>query len=432
MKKVLIISYFFPPCGLTASQRPLGWAKYLSESGYYPIIITRHWNSELSTSEDIGADSGKELVHQKFNNYEVYYLPYRASLRDKIFHKHGNRKFVLLRKLLTLTELISQNFSNLFVPYSNLYQFSKKFLSENTDVQKVIITANPFLLFKFGFLLQKRFKIKWIADYRDDWNTSEINKSSGFSIVNNLLSKLESRSEKKWVGTASVTTTISDYYASKISEFLNKRSEVLLNGFIEDDFYNSETLRLFEDFTIVYNGTLYPTQKIELFLNAYKRFITANEKYRQNIKMLLPGLKFLPAEHKRVIDHLKGFEENIKTTDRISRKEIIQIQNKSHVLLMVAHENVKGIPSSKLYEYIAIGKPIIVCPSDRDIIENTVGSYNLGYICQSENDAFLALEKLFRKYLENTYQSLVADLNYQKQFSRKEQTQKLGGLLDQL
>ena len=45
-KKVLILSYFFPPCNLPASQRSYGWATQLHEYGYHPIIITRNWSLE--------------------------------------------------------------------------------------------------------------------------------------------------------------------------------------------------------------------------------------------------------------------------------------------------------------------------------------------------------------------------------------------------
>ena len=58
MKKVIVLSYFFTPCNLTASQRALGWAKYLKEFGYYPIIITRNWDLPIGKPEDAGISSG--------------------------------------------------------------------------------------------------------------------------------------------------------------------------------------------------------------------------------------------------------------------------------------------------------------------------------------------------------------------------------------
>ncbi|HMT12896.1 MAG TPA: glycosyl transferase, partial [Ignavibacteria bacterium] len=40
MKKVLIISYYFPPSGGPGVQRVLKFVKYLPEFGWQPIVLT--------------------------------------------------------------------------------------------------------------------------------------------------------------------------------------------------------------------------------------------------------------------------------------------------------------------------------------------------------------------------------------------------------
>ena len=171
MKKILIISYFFPPCNLTASQRADSWAKNLHKFGYYPIVITRNWNHDIKNPFDTMKSSGEKVQHTKKESYEVYHLPYRANYRDEIYVKYENSKFVLFRRLLTFFELLSQNFSNYFIPFKNIHRFTEDYLKNNNDIQGLIISGNPFILFKFGYLLKKKFGIKWLADYRDEWNT---------------------------------------------------------------------------------------------------------------------------------------------------------------------------------------------------------------------------------------------------------------------
>lgn len=65
MKKVLIISYFFPPCNLTASQRSMGWARYLREQGWDPIVVTRNWEQHISHPDKMHYDSGVNLITEK-------------------------------------------------------------------------------------------------------------------------------------------------------------------------------------------------------------------------------------------------------------------------------------------------------------------------------------------------------------------------------
>ena len=78
MKKILIISYFFPPCNLTASQRVSSWAKYLNKSGYYFLDIPKEksFSNRLAGTIPI-SDTSKLDIHQinvdfLMNDYQYY------------------------------------------------------------------------------------------------------------------------------------------------------------------------------------------------------------------------------------------------------------------------------------------------------------------------------------------------------------------------
>lgn len=429
LKKVVILTYFFPPCNLTASQRSFSWAKHLHEFGYYPIIITRNWEHHIETPDDMHHESGKDIIHEKNENYEVFYVPFRGNLRDKLYSRYGKNKFNLLRKALSFMELFAHHFSNKAIPFYHIYDFAHKFLSNHKDIQVMVVTGNPFEIFRFGYQLHMKFKIPWIADYRDDWNTSEVNKSRGWA--DSILRNLEKRSEKKYISTASSITSVSPYYAQKIGSFVSRPGHVLLNGFFEDDFLERKSQENADAFTIVYNGMLYPSQEIEVFLAAFKRFVEVNRDYKSRIKLKFPGILFLKDQANRVEMILKGYEEQVELTGRIPRDKVIDIQAQAHLLLMISHKNSKGIPSSKIYEYLALAKPVMVCPGDGDILDETFQGYNLGYIAKNEEDAFNQLNYLFHRYLKNEYDLLIGDQTYIDQFSRKKQTQILAKLLDE-
>lgn len=430
LKKVLIITYFFPPCNLTASQRALGWARHLKGEGYQPIIITRNWDVHINKPDDIHIDSGDKLLHLKNDEFEAYFLPYKGNLRDKIYVKYGNRKFKFIRKILSLLELLGHSFTNKSIPFSNIYEFAEKFINEHKDVKALIITGNPFEIFRFGFLLNKKFQIPWIADYRDDWNTSVVTFSRG--IFDGILRKFQEHDEKKWVSSAECITTISQNYANKIGNFVNRKGHVLLNGFFEEDvnpYLNEEP---FEKFTIVYNGMLYPSQEIEVFIDAFKQLVAAFPLFRKKIELRFPGILYLKEVAKRVSDLLKGFEDIVVMTERIPRMEVLKIQSKAHLLLMVAHKGAKGIPSSKIYEYLGLRKPVLICPSDDDILEETFNKYNLGYLANDKNEAFEHLKQLFEIYLSGNYRHLIANNLYTEQFSRKNQAKVLAEIIHKI
>jgi glycosyltransferase involved in cell wall biosynthesis len=177
---------------------------------------------------------------------------------------------------------------------------------------------------------------------------------------------------------------------------------------------------------------LYPSQDIEVFLDALKQFIDKHPDLRSKIKMRFPGILFLKHVAERVRKLMKGYEDILIMTERISRNEVLELQAKAHLLIMVSHRGAIGIPSSKIYEYLGLGKPVLICPGDKDILDNTFSPYNLGEIAYNVEEAYQTIEKYMRIYLEGNYQELKADLAYTGQFSRRNQAESLAELLNEI
>lgn len=427
MKKVIIMSYFFPPCNLAGANRAFGWANYLSDSGYKPIIITRNWGIPLENPEDAYQATGEEIIHEVNEKYEVYFLPFKGNLRDKIFVKHKYKRYNAIRKLLTFSELLLQNFTLKVIAFRNIYYFTKDLIQKNPDIKIVITTGNPFVFFKFGYLLKKRFKLLWIADYRDDWNTNLLKRKK--TIPDKIISFFETKSEKKWIKKCDTFLSVSDEYVDKIEKFTQKKGLVIGNGYIDEDYVIKEEIIPFDHFSIIYNGTLYDTQRIEVFLEAYKKIIdTYCEKTK--IHLYFIGLSYEKDQVHRIENLLAGYESYFTITGRIPKKEIIKIQMQSALLLMVAHENVKGVPSSKLYQYMRCYKNIFLCPTDHDIMEKTLIKSGIGHISSNAKEGFILLEKLILEYMQLGHLSTKINYYYIAQFSRREQTKNLAYILD--
>ena len=175
------------------------------------------------------------------------------------------------------------------------------------------------------------------------------------NVLQGILFKMEQKSEKKWLSNAAFFTTISDYYVTKISKFTGIKGYELINGFGEElnNFKNTQLDK--SRFEITYNGSLYPSQKIEPFLIVAKNLII-KFKNQIHIHLNFPGLRFDELQAKRVEVQLKGYEEHYTITERITREDVIKVQEKSYILLMISHNNLRGISLSKLYEYIGLKK----------------------------------------------------------------------------
>ena len=112
--------------------------------------------------------------------------------------------------------------------------------------------------------------------------------------------------------------------------------------------------------------------------------------------------------------------------------EVLQIQQQSDLLLLLTHKGTKGIPSSKLYEYLSLQKPIVCFPSDFDIVEQTLKEIGIESIVNTEKDLFNYLSKCIQNKIDK--QSIPLNLDEFKilQFSQINQVSKFAILLNKI
>ena len=172
MKKVLIITYYWPPSGGPGVQRWLKFAKYLPEFGYEPIIYTPQNPEAPAIDESLLKDipEGIEVLKQPI--WEPYNW-YRQFLGQK--DKKIGSGFVSEKKEPGILHKISVWVrGNFFIPDARRFwikpsvKYLTKYLKENS-VDAVISTGPPHSMHLIGLGLKKQLDINWIADFRDPW-----------------------------------------------------------------------------------------------------------------------------------------------------------------------------------------------------------------------------------------------------------------------
>lgn len=392
-----MVSFYFSPCTLTPAQRLTYWAENFHRFGFYPIIVTRAWTKEIKTHQDTKLPLGDEVEVQKFPNYEVHYLPFQPGTLDRAYQRFGEG---LLRPIFLIAKLFDvflAKFTLAFTSYANFLPYLMA-LHKKVDPEKMIISGEPFYLFRIGYKLHQKLGIQWIADYRDDWSTNELQMEKGSGGLRKWMAKVESNYEKKWVGTADSIISVSDPYTQRICDFLKKSGITIQNGF-EESLLDLPEAELYDQFTVMYSGVLYPSQNIRLILDVLDRC----HKEKQPFRLVFLGAGFDIKEKKRiealVPDHLKSF---VEVTDRFTRQEALGMLQKAHVLLGIAYGKMKGIPSSKLYEYLAIGKPVLLCPTDGDVMERILMEVGLGFFAKDSQEGVARILELQNLYKTKT------------------------------
>lgn len=395
-------------------------------------MVTRHWNKPIKEPVDLHFADGDQIKKEENKDYTVYYIPYKQNLRDKLFtsnkNNHLNR---FLRKLLTFYELIFQNYFLSVIPHKNHFDLIKQIIDENkSDLAGMIVTANPWVSFKIAYQINKVTGISWIADYRDDWTSRKIGHwyhSLGF--IGKIFESLERASEVKFLSTAKCFTSVSEHYVNEIAKINKRKGNVIYNGYIKEEFDKEKSSDLFNDFTICYNGTLLDMQDLTIL---HEGLIKLNEKYSKTIKIkiLFAGTGFDLEQKKRLENVFSDCIEFIAITPRMPRNEIIKIQQKSHLLLMIAYGKLKGVPSTKIFDYMATEKGVVVCPGDNDVIEKMLEETGQLILCNSVIEFTTKISFYIDQFIKEGKIQIPFNGSYANNYTRENQTKKLAELMD--
>lgn len=421
MKKILLISYYFTPCTLTPSQRITFWAQNMYKLGFYPTVVTREWTSETRSHLDTKRALGTNIRHEVFDTHEIYYLPFKPGILDRAYISFGESALRPLFLFVKLLDVFLVRFTLRFTSFSNFLPFLREHL-KGKEFYKAIISGEPFYLYKIGYHLRKDSNLNWIADYRDDWSTNELRMQKKGGGVRKWIANIESNYEKKWVATAQSIISVSEIYTKRISSFVGKKGVTSENGF-EEELLDVKTQPLYEKFTVTYSGILYPSQELKVIIGALKLAKDAGSPFY----LTFLGAGFDVKERRRIESLVPAdLLIYVKVTDRISRNQALIELQKSHILLSIAYGDLKGIPSSKLYEYLALRKPILLCPSDHDVMENMIDDSDLGYVANDPKQCLEAIHKIRDLYHNNHILQLREDaLPNILKYSRQNQMEKL-------
>lgn len=427
MKKVLILAYDFGPLNSIGAQRPLGWFKYFKEFGLHPVVVTRHWDAINEPNDLVRPSLNQQVVKEETELGTIVRVPYQPNLRDRILLKHGMHKRVLIRKLLSLFYSVGQYYWMRLDNRSNIYHEARKCLI-NSKYDVIIATGEPFILFRYADLLSKEFGIPWIADYRDGWSQNYATLHASGKLQTWLNNTFFSKIEKRIVRNARLCTFTVESHQKEVENLIpGIRSEIVMNGFFEELIQQLPAIdRPERPFVIAYSGTIYPYQELEVFLTGLKIAIEKNDLNPHDIQLVFYGLEYQPEQLNRVIGYSEMLRPFIRTTRKMPMKDVLLELNKANALLLLASPNQQQI-YAKVFDYIALKRPIILCKSDNGPLQKMVLDTVLPMICNSESEVSDAISKLKDHPVSNDNHSLSSE-----KYSRRHQAFVLAAIIKTL
>ena len=169
MKRVLIITYDFPPYVSVGGLRPYNWYVHFKEFGVEPIVVTRQWGNKHGNFLDyVAAGESNGTVLEQTDLGTILKTAYHPNFANRLLLRHGEKKYTFIRRSISAYYEFAQ-FIRPIGPKAGLYHGAREYL-KNNRVDAIIATGDPFVLFNYAAKLSKEFRIPWIADYRDSWS----------------------------------------------------------------------------------------------------------------------------------------------------------------------------------------------------------------------------------------------------------------------
>ena len=418
MKKILIISYFYPPGNFAGSYRIHAWATYLRNAGYEPIIVTRHWDQNCTDFTAISQEN--DVLVSKENGIKVFRTPYKGTFRDRLIKK--NRRFNIVGKIFSFINLLFSLYWLKLNPAHNLLSKSREILSDDQEIQLVITSGRPFYQFQFLSQLRREFPhIRCFGDYRDPWNTNtNINQSAKRKFFRWLETPIEKKTINSFEGIITCSEGIKDNIKTLIK---NKPITVITNGF--DDFIKGpEKARNNNLFEIAYIGSLYDNQEIERFI-----IPLMSNMYHKRFKLIFYGLNNQEKQKNRILDLTEQSTLQIEIKPWLEKEEMLNEAVTSDALLICGIPDRKGTYTAKFFDYLALQKNIILCPSDNDVLQSEINRLNLGWILndQSEINEWISL---INRYMEENKRPVYSGNQEEiEKFKYEAQVNKLANIL---
>ena len=433
-KRVLIIAYSFPPCGLVGALRPFKFAKYLPDYGWEPVILARKVDNHLREIDESLLDQLKPCLKISrvtgiepkdwFQKFLKQNSDGNLKIRKADNHFIAKKYFIELLKRFWRTWVEIPDSHIGWFPFAFLKAF-KIIRKEKIDV--IYSTSDPFTSHLIGLCLKMITKKPWVADFRDPWTQYSL-----YEYHSNTRKKIDESLERRFLRVADLITVTSDLTAkgfiTKYPSVERAKIITITNGFDPFDFKGFNFEKKNPKFTITYTGNFFLVSSSNKFLEAVYEFLGLHPHVRSKIIIRFIGL--LDNFSQQLIDSL-ALHDVVKYLGYVPYRNSLQYQAESDVLLLtrsLGEGNASTIPA-KLFEYLAIRKPIlaliptegdaaklvreakcgvVVSPDDKDMIRESIYDLYSKYETHdlaANTDTFV-LKRYERKYLTNRLSKL--------------------------
>ena len=434
MKKVLVITYYWPPSGGSGVQRWLKTSKYLPQSGWEPVIYTPENPDVNSVDESLLKDVSADLRVIKRKIREPY-AAYKF-LTGKKKGEHLQANIVSSEKKGFVQKLSAHIRANWFIPDPRCWWIgpSVKYLSKLIEggerFDAVISTGPPHSMHLIAREIHKVFNIPWIADFRDPWTRIFYFKHLGLSAKSLRKHK---ELERSVIAEADCVTVVSSQMKTEFSqgdfETFRDKVEIIPNGYDPEDFDSVEKAPDAEGkLVIAHTGLMPESANPDKLWKVLGDMAKSDKDLKEKLMVVTMG-QTDGSVKKDIAEN--GLSDNFKDLGYVPHAQSVAWQKRADILLLPLRkeEESKAILTGKFFEYLASGNNILAFgPTDGDLARS-LKETGSGIICEFDDEN--SIKEAFVK-LQKPNSPTQEQIENRQKYSRKAGAESFAKLLDQI
>lgn len=387
MKKVLIISYTFPPVGGAGVQRVSKFVKYLPATGWAPTILTTSNASVPLIDRNLLKDIPDSVQVIRTKTLEPSY-----AVKSQVKELDKNTNILGKIKILIRNIVKALLFPDAQILWWLHTSFALRKLLRTRDFEVIFVTGPPFSAILCTVFWGRFYKVPVVVDFRDEWSFSRQNWEN--SAKNKVSLWLDSQCEKWVISRAAAITVASPGYKlsfeKKYPELSKKNICFFIpNGFDHEDYLGKEDcvanlkFQFKNKFILLYAGTLWKATSIKNVALAIESMLARNPKLAAKFQLRIVG---------RVVEEeLEALNTLVdlgvaKVEGYLGHDDVITEMLSSDALLLTLSDldGAEKIIPGKLFEYLATNLPILaVLPNG--VCSNLLAEINPDGICFPSN-----------------------------------------------
>ncbi|MBO4455956.1 MAG: glycosyltransferase [Bacteroidales bacterium] len=357
MKRLLIISYYWPPTGGSGVQRWVKFTKYLSRMGWHCIVYTPSNPEQLARDESLLTEVSPDVEVIKrpiMEPYALYRKFFKASSKGAGVNQLNGQKKTFTQRLAVMAR------GNLFVPDPRVswvkpsVRFLARYLKDN-PVDAVITTGPPQSMHLIGLGLKERTGVRWMADFRDPWTEWYFFKHMGLFP---WTAARHRRLEQKVLDSADTIIAVTPMVQEDFQKRTSTPVVCFTNGYDDDDFNRTAPPLVPGRFSVVHTGIIASDGNPLRLWDVLARKCAEDRGFKTQLRIRLAGKVDM-----EVVEALRvrGLMDNVDLLGYQPHYQTIAEQRSANLLILPIREEPEAakILPGKIFEYLAARRPIL-------------------------------------------------------------------------